>query len=440
MKSRNLTWLRFQLSWCSIELIQGVYTWTALDDAVAQCNAAGIKILYTIRGAPTWALTTVSEKATTEPFFLPDPTLTAGFATQVATRYNGLNGHGKIDAFGYNEDFNIHFTAPGSGWAGTHASTYQGLYGDGVSLITVSNKWEPARDFFFASPVVKAVYPAIKAVSNVPVGGPCIWWTQPVNIGGIPNTNTSNYTACLSQLYADGCKGFMDFADLHYYSNAVSPTVGSNQVSTLAQGLADMQAVIAANGDTIKIACTEIGWQVNNNTTGRTNIAPGSVTITLDSTNGATVNGSAIIDTGASQETVSITGKTATTITATFANSHTQPYPVVILLDCDAPTQNQRYYDTIQAALSNGSVSQFFFFTLDYTQVNPSQSSLVFWNGSSYTYSQALTTLASFSNPAAPSVLTGPSAIPRYALPNTQMRPARTPRYIINTRTTPRRG
>lgn len=370
MKARNLTWLRFQLSWCSIELVQGTYTWTALDDAVAQCNAAGIKILYTIRGAPTWALTTVSEKATTEPWFLPDPTLTAGFATQVATRYNGLNGHGKIDAFGYNEDFNIHHTVPGAGWAGTHASSFQGLYGDGVSLITSSNKWEPARDMFFASPVVKAVYPAIKAQTNVPVGGPCIWWTQPVNVGGIPNTNTSNYTACISQLYADGCKGFMDFADLHYYSNAVSPTVGNNQVSTFAQGLADMQAVIAANGDTIKIACTEIGWQVPT--------------------------------------------------------------------DCDAPTQNQRYNDCIQAAINNGSVAQFFFFTLDYNLVSPSQSSLVTWNGTSYVYSQALTTLASFSNPAAPSVLTGPSAIPRYAAPETRMRPARTPRYIINTRTTPR--
>ncbi len=111
MKTLGLTWLRFQLSWCSIELTQGVYTWDALDDAVSQCNAAGINILYTLRGAPTWALTTASQKATTEPWYLPDPTLMAGFASAVATRYNGLSGHGKIDAFGYNEDFCLKHTS-----------------------------------------------------------------------------------------------------------------------------------------------------------------------------------------------------------------------------------------------------------------------------------------------------------------------------------------
>jgi hypothetical protein len=114
MKAEGLTWLRFQLSWCSIQLNQNdpvsAWSWGPLDDAVTQCNANGINIMYTLRGAPTWALTTASQMATTEPYFLPDPTLMAAFASAVATRYNGANGHGHLDAIGYNEDFSVHNT------------------------------------------------------------------------------------------------------------------------------------------------------------------------------------------------------------------------------------------------------------------------------------------------------------------------------------------
>lgn len=105
------TWIRLNYSWQNIERTQGVYSWSVLDDAVSHINAAGFNLLYCLRDAPTWALVNTSQKATSEPWYLPDPTMMAGFATAVLTRYNG-GALGHIDAIGYNEDFNIHFTSP----------------------------------------------------------------------------------------------------------------------------------------------------------------------------------------------------------------------------------------------------------------------------------------------------------------------------------------
>ncbi len=332
MKSKGMTWLRFQLSWCSIELTQGTYSWGALDDAVSQCNAAGISILYTLRGAPTWALTTTSQKATTEPWFLPDPTLMAGFATAVATRYDGHHGHGHIDAFGFNEDFSIHFTNPAGGWSGVYNNTlYPGLYGTG-GAVTSANKWQPARDFHFASPVVLAVTQAIRSTyPGVMIGMPCIWWTQPINVGGLPNTPVSNYTASLQTLYNDLGTGLFDFLDFHYYSNSQAPLVGSNQVSTIGQAMTDLRTVAIANGDAnIPIYLTEFGWQV----------------------------------------------------------------PTDVASYTTQATYYQQVLDAVRAGGANPK-GKIFFFTLDYG-TTPGESSLVKWNGASYDYEPAWTTWGNY--------------------------------------------
>src|SRR6266702_4472783 len=116
LNTLGCTWIRLNYSWRNIERTQGVYTWTVLDDAVQHINTSTapdgkpFRLLFCLRGAPDWALTNTAMQSTSEPWFLPDPTLMAGFATQVVSRYNGgANGH--IDAIGYNEDFNIQYTS-----------------------------------------------------------------------------------------------------------------------------------------------------------------------------------------------------------------------------------------------------------------------------------------------------------------------------------------
>ncbi len=107
----GVAWLRVHIQWKNLESPQGSFTqWGGLDQIVAAANAANINVCFPIESAPTWALTTASQEATTEPFYLMDPTLASTFATQVATRYNG-GAQGFIAAIEVgNEDFQIHYS------------------------------------------------------------------------------------------------------------------------------------------------------------------------------------------------------------------------------------------------------------------------------------------------------------------------------------------
>lgn len=404
MKALGLGFLRFQLSWNNIELTQGNYSWTVLDDAVQHCNAAGVPILYTLRGAPSWALANPSQLATSEPFYFPDPTLMAGFANQVATRYNG-GSHGHIDMYGYNEDFNIRNTPTGNtftlnqtltggvpvssfaitssgftplantilyiggyssadhptlsqavnlsdttvfvnsftpsvtysagttiniSYIGFNNSPYTGLY-NAIGGVKPSTGVQPARDPFYAVPVVKAVHNALRSAGFAgPIGLPCVYWTQPIN-SGIPNTPVSNYTAFMGGLYSGGVAGFFDFIDFHYYSGATDPNTGDNQTSTIGQAITDMQTVASNNGDAGRsIMLSEFGCSVPNN------------------------------------------------CTAQEAATHYSEILYKIIPDCPNPK------------------NRFAFFTLDYSTSSPSGNSLVIWNGTTYIAQPTYNTVQSF--------------------------------------------
>lgn len=416
MKQQGLTRLRFQLSWKNIELTQGVYTWGALDDAVQHCNQNNVVIVFVIREAPSWALANAAQRATDETggnspnndgWYLPDPTLMAGFCQQVVNRYGPGSSIGVIDGYEIaNEEMDIHNTSNSGGFHAINGSTYTGLYGSANQVITGANKIQPARNPLYFESVAAACYPVLKTTGK-PVGMCAMWWVQPANPGGIPNTTVSNYYAFLDTLFAAGTlPQYADYLNFHYYSNKTSslPSGGSNQCITYAAALSDIQSVINKYSSTLKVRCTEFGWQANTNTLSTTAVAGnGSATIFVDNPSGAAINIQMIVDSGANQETVTITGKSGSNLTGVFTKAHSGTYPVVILLDCDVPTQQIRFQDVLQRSSTSPIVEGLDYFTLNYDFSNGS--SLVINNGDeTYTYQPAFFTVQQFTG--------GPAATP----------------------------
>jgi len=288
-----------------------------------------------------------------------------------------------------------------------NSSSPYDVFNPGPLGVRTGLKSQPDRDGKYAAAVINAVTPAIRAVnSTIPIGTPCTWWLQPSNINGFPD-GISNMTAFWQQLYTDAGANIdaYTFFDGHYYTNTIDPTVGNNQTSTIAQWMTDFQNVSAANGDTGRqIWLTEFNWQANTTTTSSTAIAAGTRTITCGVVTGAAAGIQALIDTGANQETVTITSASggAQTITAVFAKAHSGTYPVVILLDCDQATQATRMTAVLNAVIpgSNPNKNKIFFFTLWYDTTGGTGSSPVHWNGTSYDiypeYGAIQTYLASF--------------------------------------------
>lgn len=370
MKNIGLTRLRFQLSWNSIELNQGSYTWGPLDDAVQQCNTNGIKIVFPIRGAPTWALLNASQQATDEPFYLPDPTYTAGFCQALVNRYGPGSSIGVIDGYEImNEDMNIHFTNPNGGFHAIHNTRYSGLYGSAGQADTASVKVNPGRAPEYWEPIAAACYPVLKQTGK-PVGMCAMWWVQ--NAASIPNTSVSNYYAFLDSLFADGTlPNYADYVNFHYYSNSTLPTANTKACISFGQALTDIGTVLSNYHSTLKVRVTEFGWQANTVTFSTTEVVPGTATIFVDNPAGAGVGVQMTVDSGAAQETVTITHLDATkqNITAVFTLPHGQSrngYQVTILLDCDLNTQTSNYQYVLQTANASPIMEGLDFFTLNY--------------------------------------------------------------------------
>src|SRR6266704_3636450 len=254
--------VRFQLSWDSIEVPQNTYNYGALDDAVTHFNNNNIEVTFPFREAPAWALTNPAQQRTDEPNYAADPTMLANFATLIATRYDGNHGHGHIDRYEIgNEEYNIGVCPNNGGFHATHASNSPYWGAAAGAAVTPANKYQPRRDPQYLYNVLAVVYPAIKAVVNVPVGAGCAWWVQ--------NTGDNIYTQPLCQqatffqdLYTRGAKGLMDYNNIHYYSNTIDDAVGNKQTVPIQRVVDQCKQVVAAAGDTVPMKITEFGWQV----------------------------------------------------------------------------------------------------------------------------------------------------------------------------------
>jgi hypothetical protein len=222
-KMLNITWVREQLPWNRIETSPGVYDWSTLDAQIQVANANGLHVSFVLQGAPSWHLH--------PPCNLPGASDMAAYATAVAQRYNGNNGHGYIDSFEIgNEEYTPFQLAP-------------------ASSCSIADNYVP---------VLKAGYEAVK--SNSPHALVITFGSAWESIQGI--------TTFYQRMYQLGAKPYFDAANLHYYNHVASTDAnpaladpGKPDYPTFDQRWETVHQIMERNGDGNKgIWISEVGW------------------------------------------------------------------------------------------------------------------------------------------------------------------------------------
>ena len=228
-KTLNIHWIRDQMMWDTAETSPGVYNWSQVDQQVALANQNGIHIVYVIQKAPAWHNTQVCPADGTH-FRFGANDITQ-FATALAQRYNGNNGHGYIDAYEIgNEDFDNYWNA------------------------SIGSASLQCRDPKFYVPVLEAGYKAIKAQSPTALVGMFGMWYESVSFE----------TSFLNGMYTiDPNVGkYMDYGNFHFYNGNYPPDkVPQPDHPTFNQRWQIMHTIFEAHGDHNKpIWVTEVGW------------------------------------------------------------------------------------------------------------------------------------------------------------------------------------
>lgn len=238
LKELHVNWVRFQLDWSKIEPQSGQFDWSELDSAVSLLNASGIHIDFPLQLAPDWAK---SQTCGGHPL-LAGATEMAQYASALAQRYNGHNGHGYIDSYEIgNEEFDDHLPP---------IKKIIDKYCPGINLLPI------------AGPDLKAGYIAIKSQSpQALVGMFAIWWT-----------NTQHVQNYIQYLYQNGYGPYFDYANFHYYPCAGNPNTAAPGNPAITDGTRPsfdlewqtLHEIMAQHGDSGKpVWVTETGWTIS---------------------------------------------------------------------------------------------------------------------------------------------------------------------------------
>ena len=175
----GLKWARVQRDWSSIETAPGVYSFGGMDADVAAANAAGVHITVPLQDDPSFHKSQVCNGVN----LFPSPSEMSVFATVMASRYNGRNGHGYVDSFEIgNEEWDGY-------WGGSWANTL------------------PCRAANYYGPVLISGYQAVKAQSpNALFGMFGMWWV-----------NTPHIQSYMTWLYPTGHGSSMHAAYSPYF-------------------------------------------------------------------------------------------------------------------------------------------------------------------------------------------------------------------------------
>lgn len=208
MQQCGINWIRFEFLWKDVEPTQGTWSFAQSDYIVAGIQRRGMQImgLLTQYYAPGWYLGT-------NPWNMPPaPQDYASFVSAVASRYQG-----QIPLYEIGNEPN----------------------GNGA--------WYPQANSASYTALLQAAYSAIKATSNAKV----------ISAGLNPSGDISPENF-LTQMYASGAKGYMDYVGCHPYSWPASPDF--TQWPPTFSELANLKTIMSTNGDCKQIMATEVGW------------------------------------------------------------------------------------------------------------------------------------------------------------------------------------
>ncbi len=237
-------WVKFQMAWKDVESQRGDYSWAMWDQLIDAYHVNGIQILLSIPKAPDWARPPDDDKSVEGP--PQDPNLYAEFVANVAGRYRG-----KVQAIEIWNEQNLWYEAGGLGRI--NAANY-------VQLLQLS----------YAA--IKSVNPDMIVVSGA---------LTPAGNVGEAAVDDIEY---LSQMYANGAKGFFDalgahpsgyncpaLADWRTVSDSTAlsfrgPFENRHHSWCFRGTMEGYREVMVANGDGGKaIIPTEFGWAVSGN-------------------------------------------------------------------------------------------------------------------------------------------------------------------------------
>ncbi len=134
----GLGWFKHEVRWAQVVPAAGETDWAALDTLVAACDAAGIKVLFTVIGTPGWARD--GEPGAGPP---DDPQDLADFVGEMAARY-----WGRVHAYEIWEGQNMRRTWEGAPLSGASyvkllEAAYQAIKAADPEAVVVSGALDP---------------------------------------------------------------------------------------------------------------------------------------------------------------------------------------------------------------------------------------------------------------------------------------------------------
>lgn len=217
-KATGMSWVRVDFDWPSIESRKGTFDWSSTDRVVNAANSRGLQILALPTYSPNWATSVPGNTHA-------GPTSPADYATFVAkatARYAPLG----VKAWEIWNEPNL------------------------------NNFWAPKPNPAAYTALLKAAYPAIKAVDP----------TATVLAGALsPATDPADGsqvspTVFTTKMYANGAKAHFDALSVHPYCYPAMPDDTTTAGWNTFQQLPLIHDAMTANGDTAKqIWLTEYG-------------------------------------------------------------------------------------------------------------------------------------------------------------------------------------
>lgn len=210
MQSAGINWVRFDMLWNTVEPTQSGLDFSKYDPIVSGIRSRGMQVIGLLSQywSPAWYR---GSNPWNQP---PAPQDYAMFAQTVANHYAG-----QIKL-----------------WEAGNEPNQDGF-------------WYPQADATAYTALLKAAYPAIKAVDpNAKVISAGLSQASPISF--------------LTQMYASGAKGYFDYLGMHPYTQPSPPSFGV---------LDSLRSVMANNGDGNKqIMVTEVGWPTYSGSSGVT--------------------------------------------------------------------------------------------------------------------------------------------------------------------------